>query len=55
MRALTLPEKQELLWGDEQFDVPGGRERHTGTNHGIPRLGKVVRRARTFRPCGRSS
>jgi len=38
VRALTLPEKQELLWGDEQFDVPGGRERHTGTNHGIPRL-----------------
>ncbi len=38
VRGLTLPEKQELLWGDEQFDVPGGRERHTGTNYGIPRL-----------------
>jgi hypothetical protein len=35
LAQLTLPEKQDLLWGDEQFGVanpPGGRF-HTGKNY----------------------
>jgi len=38
LAALTLPEKQGLLWGDDQFGAPGNRNRHTGTNDGIARL-----------------
>ncbi len=38
--ALTLPEKADLLWGDEQFGVANLSDRfHTGRNNGNPRLG----------------
>jgi beta-glucosidase len=40
LAELTLPEKQQLLWGDDQFGVanPPGGQFHTGTNDGVPRL-----------------
>ena len=40
LAQLTLPEKQDLLWGDEQFGVanPPGGQSHTGKNYGNPRL-----------------
>lgn len=40
LAQLTLPEKQQLLWGDDQFGVanPPGGQFHTGTNDGDPRL-----------------
>ena len=41
LAQLTLPEKQDLLWGDEQFGVanPPGGKFHTGKNYGNQRLG----------------
>ncbi len=37
---LTVQEKLQLLWGDEQFGVvnPPGGAFHSGTNYGVPRL-----------------
>lgn len=37
---LTLPEKADLLWGDEQFGVANASDQfHTGRNYGNARLG----------------
>ncbi len=40
LAQLTLPEKADLLWGDEQFGVANASDQfHTGRNYGNVRLG----------------
>lgn len=39
LAALTLDERISLLGGDEQWGVLGGEDAHTGTGHGVERVG----------------